>query len=144
MEGHFSLNQKKLGLVFVGILTVALVLRFLVFDLVLISNFDLFPKFQAGEMLLVSRLSSPKPGQWVLLKNHPVATNYSVRRLGDKLESGEWVVEMPTSSSSARESSAVTSSQIVGRVVMTLWAWPCRNQTELCSQSSYKILTFTN
>lgn len=138
------MSQKKILGVFVAVVVVALILRTVVFDIVVISNFDLFPKFQTGETVLVSRVSSPKSQTWVLVKNFPSQGNYSVRRLGKEIEPGKWTLERSENSGEIAETSIISREEILGRVVMTLWAFPCRNTSELCSQTSYKILTFTN
>lgn len=122
------MKQKPLLMIFAGVVALGIALRVFVFDIVALTSFNYLPQFQAGEVLLVSKLSSVQDGEWAFLQDYPAKGTYSVRRLG-QLAEGEPKIQ---------------SEQIVGQVVMTLWAFPCSEPAELCSQTSYKFLTFVN
>lgn len=122
------MSQKLILGIFAGVVILGILLRVFVFDIVALTSHNYAPHFQAGEVLLVSKLSSVQDGEWAFLQDYPAPGAYSVRRLGHLAE-GE---------------PEIHSSQIVGQVVMTLWAFPCVEPAELCAQTSYKFLTFVN
>jgi len=122
------MKQKTLLMIFAGVVLFGIGLRVFVFDIVALASNSHLPQFQAGEVLLVSKLSSVQDGEWAFLRDYPAIGTYSVRRLG-VLAEGE---------------PAIQSEHIVGQVVMTLWALPCSEPAELCAQTSYKFLTIVN
>jgi signal peptidase I len=110
---------------FVATLIIAGFLRFFVIDVISISNDLLQPHFYPGDFLLVSKISKADEGQWVLLKNYPQKSVYSIRLLVRPESDQGWIVVEPKADG-GEEKAFVSHQQILGRAVLILWSLPCK------------------
>ena len=130
---------------FVITLILALLLRLFVIDVISVSNDLLHPDFYPGDFLLISKLSTPEEGQWVLLKNYPYKSYYAVRKLVKKESDQGWsIVEpSPVTAIVQEKKNFVNRSQVAGQVVMILWSLPCKPAaatTGICSEKAFRFL----
>lgn len=130
------MKKNKLLLGFAATLIVAGILRFFVLDVILVSNDLLQPHFFPGDFLLVSKIVKVEEGNWVLLKNYPSKSVYSIRNLVKRQSEQGWLVVEPAGTVSTADvshegerhvaKSFVDNNQILGKAVMILWSLPCK------------------
>lgn len=123
------MKDKKLLVGFVATVLLAILLRVFVVDVISVTNDILQPQFYPGDFVLVSKLSTIEEGQWILLKDYPKKSVYSIRRLVEPAADQGWNVLEPATELSKEEKVFVSSKQILGKAVMILWSLPCKPST---------------
>ncbi len=131
---------------FILTIVVALLLRVFVIDVISVSNEALHPHFFPGDFLLISKLSSASEGQWVLLKNYPHKSYYSIRQLLEKKSDLGWTIAEPQAvitgeTADEMKQASVENRQIVGKAVLVLWSLPCKpaaSASAICSEKVFR------
>ncbi len=128
---------------FIVTVVVALLLRIFVVDVISVSNEALHPHFYPGDFLLISKLSSASEGQWVLLKNYPHKSYYSIRQLKEKKSDQGWLIAEPQIAiAEEKDKSFVENRQIIGRAVMVLWSLPCKPAAATSAVCAGKVFRY--
>ncbi len=140
------MKKNKLLQGFFATLFFAILIRLFVVDVISISSEILEPDFFPGDFLLISKLSNVYPGQWVLLRDYPQKSVYSIRKLGEKSNNQDWFVMEPFSSANPNEERPlIENSRIVGKVVLVLWSLPCKPSAlaaGFCTNKKYRYFKF--
>ena len=120
------MKVNKLLISFLGTIVLAILIRLFVFDVISVSNDVLQPQFYPGDFLLISKMAAHEEGQWVMLKDYPKKSMYSVRKLIKKSSDQGWEVLEPASELMPEQNVFTSDKQILGKAVVILWSLPCK------------------
>ena len=139
-----SVGKDKVLWAFVATLALAIFLRLFVFEVVSVSSDALVPQFYPGDFLLISKLSTPVEGRWVLLRDYPQKGLYSVRKLSQPQGDNQWEIDLKsrTEGDSSQDPSHIQQKDIVGQVLWILWSLPCKPEAVSQGQCPSKKARF--
>jgi hypothetical protein len=121
-----KLMSNKLLIAFGSVVLVATFIRVFFIDIILVSNDSLLPDLYPGDLVFVSKMSAPRVGSWILLRNHPQQGVYSLRKVVSSDFSGGWNITLPATETNQDEKTFVETKSIKGRALFVIWSLPCK------------------
>ena len=118
--------SNKLLIAFVSVVLVAGLIRVFFIDIILVSNDSLLPDLYPGDLVFVSKVSAPRVGSWILLRNYPQQGVYSLRKAVSSDSALGWNVMPAAAESNQAENAFVETKSIKGRALFVIWSLPCK------------------
>lgn len=118
--------SNKLLITFLSVVFFATLIRLFLIDIILVSNDSLLPDLYPGDLVFISKVSSPRVGSWLLMKDHPQLGVYSLRKAISSDSAEGWNVRVPHSDTSRIETIFVETRNIKGKALFVLWTLPCK------------------